>query len=207
MNTVASLPANVIEQGWRDTFSTNNPFCPCDLKSFTKAVRWAERALASPAPSAGVGAIKRYRLAEFEGAMHEDATGGWVTYPDHIAALQHPAPPSAGVVDDVLVERARKCIVMLRQHLALFAQDDIAQSLFAEADTVTAALSGVSAPVGVDELIRVLEYKARDWAQTGSDPGLHAIGYERGQKDVFRAVARELRAAFAPFTNTHKSEE
>lgn len=35
-----------IEQGWRKTFSTDNPFCPCDLKSFTKAVRWAERALA-----------------------------------------------------------------------------------------------------------------------------------------------------------------
>lgn len=32
-----------IARGWRDTFSTENPFCPCDLKSFTKAVHWAER--------------------------------------------------------------------------------------------------------------------------------------------------------------------
>ena len=32
-----------IKKGWRDTFSTENPFCPCDLKSFTKAVHWAER--------------------------------------------------------------------------------------------------------------------------------------------------------------------
>jgi hypothetical protein len=36
-----------IERGWNDTFSTTNPFCPCDLKSFTKAVRWAESVLAS----------------------------------------------------------------------------------------------------------------------------------------------------------------
>lgn len=40
------MTAAQIEQGWRDTFSTGNPFCPCDLKSFTKAVRWHERALA-----------------------------------------------------------------------------------------------------------------------------------------------------------------
>lgn len=33
-----------IEAGWRHTFSTDNPYCPCNLKSFTKAVRWAERA-------------------------------------------------------------------------------------------------------------------------------------------------------------------
>lgn len=48
----ASVPAQAvtlkpaeIEQGWRDTFSTNNPFCPCDLGAFTKAVKWAERRL------------------------------------------------------------------------------------------------------------------------------------------------------------------
>lgn len=35
-----------IAEGWKATFSTRNPFCPCDLHSFTKAVRWAERALA-----------------------------------------------------------------------------------------------------------------------------------------------------------------
>jgi hypothetical protein len=44
-----------IEQGWRDTFSTSNPFCPCDLKTFTKATRWADRELrastaAAPSP-------------------------------------------------------------------------------------------------------------------------------------------------------------
>lgn len=40
----AELSPRQIERGWRDTFSTENPFCPCDLKSFTKAVHWAERA-------------------------------------------------------------------------------------------------------------------------------------------------------------------
>lgn len=33
-----------IEQGRHDTFSTDNPFCPCDSKAMRKAVRWAERA-------------------------------------------------------------------------------------------------------------------------------------------------------------------
>jgi len=33
-----------IEAGWHQTFSTSNPYCPCNLKSFTKAVRWAEHA-------------------------------------------------------------------------------------------------------------------------------------------------------------------
>lgn len=32
-----------IEQGRRETFSTENPFCPCDSKTMRKAVRWAER--------------------------------------------------------------------------------------------------------------------------------------------------------------------
>lgn len=47
----SALDTKQIEAGWRDTFSTDNPFCPCNLKSFTKAVRWAERqfvALAAP---------------------------------------------------------------------------------------------------------------------------------------------------------------
>ncbi len=34
-----------IEAGWHTTFSTSNPFCPCNLPTFTKAVRWAERHL------------------------------------------------------------------------------------------------------------------------------------------------------------------
>ena len=33
-----------IERGRRETFSTENPFCPCDSKTMRKAVRWAERA-------------------------------------------------------------------------------------------------------------------------------------------------------------------
>lgn len=41
-NRAQRLTDAQIEQGWRDTFSTNNPFCPCDLKTFTKAARWAE---------------------------------------------------------------------------------------------------------------------------------------------------------------------
>ena len=35
-----------IEQGRRETFSTENPFCPCTDKTMRKAVRWAERACA-----------------------------------------------------------------------------------------------------------------------------------------------------------------
>ena len=41
------LTARQIELMWHDTFSTNNPFCPCDLKSFTKTVRATEGALAA----------------------------------------------------------------------------------------------------------------------------------------------------------------
>lgn len=40
----ARLTDAQIAAGWRETFSTQNPFCPIDLKSFTKAARWAERA-------------------------------------------------------------------------------------------------------------------------------------------------------------------
>lgn len=43
----AELTSKQIKAGWEKTFSTNNPFCPCDLKSFTKAVNWAERVLAA----------------------------------------------------------------------------------------------------------------------------------------------------------------
>jgi hypothetical protein len=41
----AALTDKQIESGWRHTFSTDNPYCPCNLKSFTKAVRWAEHAI------------------------------------------------------------------------------------------------------------------------------------------------------------------
>lgn len=33
-----------IESGRKVTFSTSNPFCPCDSKTMRKAVRWAEHA-------------------------------------------------------------------------------------------------------------------------------------------------------------------
>ena len=33
-----------IERGREATFSTSNPFCPCDSKTMRKAVRWAEHA-------------------------------------------------------------------------------------------------------------------------------------------------------------------
>lgn len=40
-----------IERGWHATFSTGNPYCPCNLKSFTKAVRWAVSALTTQGTS------------------------------------------------------------------------------------------------------------------------------------------------------------
>jgi len=40
-----------IERGWHATFSTSNPYCPCNLKSFTKAVRWAVAALTTQGAS------------------------------------------------------------------------------------------------------------------------------------------------------------
>ncbi len=43
--TPKALTVKQIEKGWHETFSTNNPFCPCDLRTFTKAVNWAQRAI------------------------------------------------------------------------------------------------------------------------------------------------------------------
>ncbi len=43
----APLTDEEIAKGWHDTFSTENPYCPCNLKSFTKAVRWHERRILS----------------------------------------------------------------------------------------------------------------------------------------------------------------
>jgi hypothetical protein len=45
-----------ISAGWHATFSTSNPFCPCDLKTFTKVVRWTEavyRRAGAPATTTG----------------------------------------------------------------------------------------------------------------------------------------------------------
>lgn len=36
------LSAEAVRALWESTFSTRNPFCPVDLKSFTKAVRATE---------------------------------------------------------------------------------------------------------------------------------------------------------------------
>lgn len=41
---VAPMTAAQIKEQWESTFSTGNPFCPCDLRSFTKAARAIERA-------------------------------------------------------------------------------------------------------------------------------------------------------------------
>jgi hypothetical protein len=51
--TERALTAAEIEKGWRKTFSTDNPYCPCNLKSFTKAVRWAEWTLTATQPASG----------------------------------------------------------------------------------------------------------------------------------------------------------
>lgn len=56
-----------IEEGRHETFSTNNPFCPCDSKTMLKAVRWAERAHGIT-PAQGNGG---------EGAGAESTTGQW----------------------------------------------------------------------------------------------------------------------------------
>jgi hypothetical protein len=48
-----ALTDAAIEAGWHQTFSTNNPYCPCNLKSFTKAVQWAERALTAAQSASG----------------------------------------------------------------------------------------------------------------------------------------------------------
>ena len=44
---VQPLTDEQIEAARHQTFSTSNPFCPCDSKTMRKAVRWAERACAT----------------------------------------------------------------------------------------------------------------------------------------------------------------
>ncbi|MGH7463455.1 MAG: hypothetical protein ACREMA_20800, partial [Longimicrobiales bacterium] len=53
--TPPELTEREIEAGWHQTFSTSNPYCPCNLKSFTKAVRWAERAAMQQGKSGSEG--------------------------------------------------------------------------------------------------------------------------------------------------------
>lgn len=45
MTTETILTDEQIEHGRHNTFSTNNPFCPCDSKTMRKAARWAEKAV------------------------------------------------------------------------------------------------------------------------------------------------------------------
>ena len=42
--TCAPLSDTQLEKIWEDTFSTNNPFCPCNLKTFLKVTRAVEQA-------------------------------------------------------------------------------------------------------------------------------------------------------------------
>ena len=104
-----ALTASQIEAGWKQTFSTYNPFCPCNLKSFTKAVNWAiaaDRALrAPPVPDAEfvLEQISVYVNAlEANGdepsAEHEAAVEAeWVVLERAVCALaaSHPAPKEA----------------------------------------------------------------------------------------------------------------
>lgn len=69
MSDKQELSSAKIEQGWRDTFSTENPFCPCNLKSFTKAVRWAERAMLQAAPAEPQGAAFRPTTLHLTGTI------------------------------------------------------------------------------------------------------------------------------------------
>ncbi len=43
--TWVGLTDEEIEKGRDQTFSINNPYCPCDSKTMRKAVRWAEAKL------------------------------------------------------------------------------------------------------------------------------------------------------------------
>lgn len=59
MATETILTDAQIEQGRHDTFSTQNPFCPCESKTMRKAARWAERAvLKSPKVQALLEALE-----------------------------------------------------------------------------------------------------------------------------------------------------
>ena len=41
--TCSPLSDTQLEKIWKDTFSTNNPFCPCNLKTFLKVARAVEQ--------------------------------------------------------------------------------------------------------------------------------------------------------------------
>ena len=73
-----ALTKSQIERGWHETFSTGNPYCPCDLKSFTKAVKWAERAILADRERRG--AVPSDERAAFEAWYIKDAHRQGVEY-------------------------------------------------------------------------------------------------------------------------------
>lgn len=82
-----------IEAGWHQTFSTGNPFCPCDLKSFTKAVKWTERNIASPqvAPApTGTKFFTRYKWKWQSDSMQMDPGGQFYSKDEVDAYLATP---------------------------------------------------------------------------------------------------------------------
>lgn len=118
-NTNPELTAKQIKAGWEQTFSTNNPFCPCDLKSFTKAVNWAERALAATAPNAGaplaLEAAARLALAALseEKAAYDDPIAHVDAAIEALSAALAAAPAQQAGAPELLrgwtrYEKARK---------------------------------------------------------------------------------------------------
>lgn len=88
--TTKVLTDEQIEQGREATFSTNNPYCPCDSKTMRKAARWAEQAvLQSEQVQAWKRDAERYRWLRDDGDgftidVREEGDEGenWVTgYP------------------------------------------------------------------------------------------------------------------------------
>lgn len=71
-----ALSASEIELGWHQTFSTSNPFCPCDLGSFTKAVRWAEQTVPRPRNEDQMRQLAEanFRVGSWLSAALEDAS-------------------------------------------------------------------------------------------------------------------------------------
>ena len=68
-----------IEHGREATFSTDNPFCPCNAKTMRKAVRWAEHAiLQSPEVQALRKDAERYQhIRDFTDTGPRDVFGVW----------------------------------------------------------------------------------------------------------------------------------
>jgi hypothetical protein len=92
-----------IEKGWRDTFSTSNPFCPCDLRSFTKVVKWAERALLSASkPAAQQEPVAYLSTDPKQWGGSRIKPQGTFTIPVYL----HPAAPAKSV-EEAYAEREK----------------------------------------------------------------------------------------------------